>query len=481
MKKKVVLVLTSASTLTMGALAMFIVPKMNESAKANPPTYTISLDSSVNLVEKDKGYLHQASVKNNKFDVIGYGANAEGFCTIAKQSHDLTTHTGVKSDEFTFEGMVYNRSVINGFTSLTVTFSGGSLYYKLTDFLMEDMNFSDTSHPLTSGTEVSVNGGEAYFVVYTQSTTPVAIESIDIEYECNGNIDGEMIYNKNTSLGGARSVSKRFTKEDSFIELENNPTLNTNNHSTGYDTDPKEAHDNPDEAHPDAWFRWNGRFFTDSGVLGTEFTFGMTIIGNISQVLDETDYFHYAVWPQFSYGATKWDAKKEKYVPYDEQWIQTYIGNDNYEPLGKDHAPYPDDYTDYTYTGRFYGKYDSYDENWNVDYSLGDEGWKFADPDQVKIAGGGKTLREAYKEHPLPFWYLEFHVYLDEDNDPKCDISINGRLIYSEWIFYDYDKVNKPSIYITTFPMHLINYGQDDSELPRGSYVGTFTYPRLIN
>ena len=188
MKKKVLLVLTSASTLTMSALAMFIVPKMNENAKANPPTYRISLDSSVNLVEKDKGYLRQASVKNNKFDVIGYGENAGGFCTIAK-----TTHTSVESHAYTFEGMVYNRSVINGFTSLKVTFSGGSLYYKLTDFLMEDMNFSDTSHPLTSGTEVSVNDGEAYFVVYTQSTTPVAIESIDIEYECNDNIDGEMI------------------------------------------------------------------------------------------------------------------------------------------------------------------------------------------------------------------------------------------------------------------------------------------------
>jgi len=471
MKKKTLLVLTSAGSLTMGVLAMFLVPKINESAKANPPTYTISLDSSVNLVEKDKGYLHQASVKNNKFDVIGYGANAEGFCTIAKQSHDLVTHSGVESDAYTFEGMIYNRSVINGFTSLTVTFGEGTLYYKLTDFLMEDMDFDTETHTLTNGVPVEVQNGEAYFVVFNKSTTPVAIESLDIEYQCNGDIDAEMLFNKNTSLGGARSVSKRFTKEDSFIELENNPTLYTNNHSTGNDI--STDHDN-------SWYRWNGKYFTRSANLGTDFRFGMTIIGNISQVLDETDYFHFNVWPQFSYGATKWDEKKKEYVPFDEQWIQTYIGNDNYEPLGKDHAPYPDDYTDYTYTGRFYGNYDSYDENWNVDYTLGDPGWKFADPDHVDIAGGGKTLREAYEEYPLPFWYLEFHVYLDEDNDPKCDISINGRLIYSEWIFYYYDTVNKPSIYITTFPMHLINYGQDNSRNPRDSYVGSFTYPRLI-
>ena len=454
MKKKVVLVLTSASTLTMSALAMFIVPKMNENAKANPPTYTISLDSGVNLVEKDKGYLRQASVKNNKFDVIGYGENAEGFCTIAKQSHDLTTHTGEVSDKYTFEGMVYNRSVINGFTSLTVTFSGGLLYYKLTDFLMEDMNFSDTSHPLTSGMEVSVNDGEAYFVVYTQSTTPVAIESIDIEYECNGNIDGEMMFNKNTALGGARSVSKRFTKEDSFIELENNPTLNTNNHSTGFDIDSVK------KIHPDAWYRWNGRFFTDSGVLGTEFTFGMTIIGNISQVLDETDYFHYAVWPQFTYAGDS-----------EEPWVQTYIGNDNYEPLGKDGALHPSDpYVNEAYTGRFFTNYG---------YYSGD--WLFANPDTELIADGSMTFRKAYEQYVLPFWYLEFHVYLNGENNAWCDIKINGMKVYSSYIFENYDKVNTPLLTIKTMPLHVVNYGQDDSELPRDSYVGTFTYPRFIN
>ena len=463
MKKKVLLVLTSASTLTMSVLAMFIVPKMNENAKANPPTYTISLDSSVNLVEKDKGYLRQASVKNNKFDVIGYGENAEGFCTIAK-----TTHTSVESHAYTFEGMVYNRSVINGFTSLKVKFSGGSLYYKLTDFLMEDMNFSDTSHPLTSGTEVSVSGGEAYFVVYTQSPTPVAIESIDIEYECNGNIDGEMIYNKNTSLGGARSVSKRVTQEDSFIELENNPTTTNNNHSEG-----------PEKGTKYSWYRFNGKYFTNSQSLGTEFTFGMTIIGNISQVLDETDYFHYNVWPQFTYGGTYIDEDTGEEL-LDDPWVQTYIGNDNYEPLGKDHAYHQDDpYVKESFTGRFYTNYDWYDEDYKIDYD-GAGKWTFADPDIVKIPDGSMTYRQAYEEYPLPFWYLKFHVYLDKDNDPMCDISINGRVIYSSSIFENYDTVNKPSISIKTMPMHLVNYGQDESVLPRDSYVGTFTYPRLI-
>ena len=318
---------------------------------------------------------------------------------------------------------------------------------------MEDMNFSDISHPLTSGTEVSVSGGEAYFVVYTQSTTPVAIESINIEYECNGNIDATMMFNKNTELGGARSNSKRFTKEDSFIELENNPTVNTNNHSTGYDTD-------QDETHPDARYRWNGRYFTDSGSLGHEFTFGMTIIGNISQVLDETDYFHYAVWPQFTYAGDS-----------EEPWVQTYIGNDNYEPLGKDGALHPSDpFVNEAYTGRFFTNYG---------YYSGD--WVFANPDTELIADGSMTFRKAYEQYVLPFWYLEFHVYLNGENDAWCDIKINGMKVYSSYIFEDYDTINTPELTIKTMPLHVVNYGQDDSELPRDSYVGTFTYPRLIN
>lgn len=459
MKKKLVLVLTTTATLTISGLAMFLAPKFSGlNANADPVTYSISLDSDVELVDKDKGYLYQANVKNNKFDVIGYGANAEGFCTIAKK-----THTSTASNTFTFEGMVYNRSVINGFKTLKAKFSGGDLYYKFTDFLMEDMDFAGETNTLTSNVAVNVPEGKAYFVVFNKSTTPVAIESLEVEYACDGSVDDSMIYDKTTSLGGARSVSKRVTKEDSFLELENNPTYNTNNHSTGYDTDPKEAHEeHPEEAHPDAWFRWNGKYFTNSGALGTDFKFGMTIVGNISQVLDETDYFHYAVWPQFTYAGDT-----------EEPWVQTYIGNDNYEPLGKDGALHADDpYVNESYTGRFFTNYGYYGGH-----------WVFADPDNELIADGTKTFRKAYEEHPLPYWYLEFHVYLnsDEGNDAWCDIKINGTLIYSSYIFENYDTVNKPSISIKTLPMHVVNFGQDDSEYPRDSYVGTFTYPRIIS
>ena len=463
MKKKLVLLLTTTATLTISGLALFLSPKISDiNVGANPVTFSMTLDSDTELVSKDKGYLYQANIRNNKFDIIGYGVNAGGLCTIAKKSHDLKTHSGTISDKYTFEGMIYNRSVINGFQSLTVKFSGGNLYYKFTDFLMEDMNFDSETSTLTSEVAVNVPSGKGYFVVFNKSTTPVAIESLEVEYLCNGNIDSSMIYNRYTPLGGARSVSKRYTQEDSFIELENNPTLNTNNHSTGNDVS---------SAHQDAWYRWNGKYFTASGGLGTDFKFGMTIVGNISQVLDQTDYFHYNVWPQFTYeGDTE------------QPWVQTYIGNDNYEPLGKNHDFRPTDpYIQESYTGRFFTNYDWYNSSWEIDYDDTTGKWTFGDPDVCKIPDGSMTFREAYEQYSLPFWYLQFHVYLDADNDAWCDISINGNLLYSSSIFEHYDTVNTPSISIKTLPMHLINYGEDYSENPRASYVGSFTYPRLIS
>ena len=462
MKKKLVLVLTTTATLTISGLAMFLAPKFSGiNANADPVTYSISLDSDVELVDKDKGYLYQADVKNNKFDVIGYEEYSGGFCKIKKETHDLKTHTGTVSDKFTFEGMVYNRSVINGFKTLKAKFSGGDLYYKFTDFLMEDMDFAGETNTLISNVAVNVPAGKAYFVVFNKSETPVAIESLEVEYACAGNIDESMLYNKSIDLGYARSGSKTVVKDDSFLVLENNPQSNNNNHSTG-------SHG----GNRDSWYRFNGRFFPALSDLGTDFTFGMTVVGNISQVLDETDYFHYNVWPQFTYGGTYYDEDQGKDLP-DDPWVQTYIGNDNYEPLGKDGALHPDDpYVNESYTGRFF-----------TDYGYYGGDWVFADPDNVLIADGTKTFRQAYEEHPLPYWYLEFHVYLnsDEGNDAWCDIKINGTLIYSSYIFENYDAVNKPSISIKTIPMHVVNFGQDDSNNPRDSYIGTFTYPRIIS
>ena len=405
----------------------------------------IVLNSSDGVVEKDEGYLHQIDVKGNKIDMIGYSDKGGDFGSIKKATYGT----------YKFNGIVYNRSVINGFSSLTVTFDGGDLYYVFTDFLMEDMNF-DGANALVSGEAVNVPDGEAYFLIYNTSETPVNIDSIDIAYSCDGSIDTQMLFNQNSSLsGGARSYAKRADRELGYVELENNPTKSTNNYSPGK---------TGGHANKDSWYRFNGRYFGESKDLGTDFTLGMTVIGNISQVIDPNKYFHYNVWPQFTYGDDN-----------DAQWMQSYIGNDNYEPLGKDHALRPDDpYVLQSYPGRFFTDYRNVGDDKNPI-------WQFVDPDVAIVYNGTKTLREAYETYPLPYWFVKFHVYLDEDNDPKCDVFINGFHVASDWVFEHYDTVNTPSIRIRTLPMHVVNYGVDVEGNPADSYVGSFTYPRLVD
>ena len=402
-------------------------------------TFKMVLDSSVAPVEKDGGYLHEVDIKNNKIDIIGYHEENGAFGKISRE----------KCGDFTYNGMIYNRSAINGFDSLTVDFSGGNLYYVFTNFLMEDMTF--TGHnALVSGEPVYAMASNAYFIIYNTSETPVTINSVDIEYECDGSIDREMIFNKNSQKGGARSLSKRSNFEDSFVELENNPLANNNNYSTG-------SH----SGHNDSWYRFNGRYFANSEYLGTDFTFAMTIMGDFSRVTDTSKNFHYNVWPQLDYEGSNEDLN--------QTYVQTYIGNDNYEPLGAVNALHPSDpHVQSSYSGRFF-----------TDYGWYNNEWQFADPDTTKIADGVTTFREAYEAYDLPFWFLEFHVHLG-DTSPVCDVFINGFHVYSQEVFENYDMEAKPSICIHSLPMHLINYGIDENGTPDESYVGRFTYPRLI-
>lgn len=451
MKKKAVLLLTTFSAVGLATATLFAF-NSNEATFARgtdqPSTITLSSSSAVHS-SSDDSLLAQANVKNNKFDFIGYSSEGGLLGSIQKGE--------------AYRGMVYNRSVINGFNSLEVKFSGGPLSYVFTDFLMEDMTFNHGT-ALVSEQAVQVPEGKAYFLVFTTDDSKVNLDYVKVTYDCDHSIDNQMIYNKNTTLGGARSLAKKTVLEDSFIELENNPTKYTNNYSTGK----HEGHTNND-----SWYRFNGRYFYPSEELGTNFDFAMTIMGSYEMMQDESQFFHYNFWPQFSYGNSN-----------DEPWTQLYIGNDNYEPLGKDHALRPSDpYTKDSFAGRFFTNYDWYNDNWEIDYSDPTGSWKFADPDIVKVPDPlypDLTYRQAYEMFNMPFWYVRFHVYLNEENDAWADIYINNVMIYSTYIFEDYDTVNTPSIHIHTLPMHLINYGVDAEGNPAPSYKGSFTYPRLI-
>ena len=456
--------LSSAALMLALCVGMIVgVPKLQlNRLRADPFMSHIELSNSTEVVAKEEGAYHQVDIRNNKIDIVGYEATSGKFASIKKATHG----------SYVYNGMVYNRSAINGFETLKVIYSGGTLHYVFSDFLMENMDFDGPT--LTSGDTVDVPSGKAYFIVYNESETKVDIESMDIGYLCDHSIDNQMIH-WNGAMGGARSLAKRTTEEDSFIELENNPTKKYNNYSVGAEYQCKLCERkyeviSGDPVCPDcagegntqvkvrnfSWYRWNGRYLNHSDDLGTEFTFAMTIIGEYSRMTDPSKYFHYGVWPQIAYG----DGENYDYV-------QTYIGNDNYEPLGKAAALHPDDpLVNESYTGRFFSDYGYYDGT-----------YKFPDPDTTNIADG-ISYRDAYEAYELPFWFVKFHVFLD-GMDANCDVYINGMHIFTQNMFDDYE-VSKGPLYIKTLPMHVVNYGIDAQGNPAESYTGTFTKPRLI-
>lgn len=423
--------------------------------KNNPPApelpkIVIDKNNVAEILPIDDGTAHQVRVENLVFDIVGYQASLGNLGSIKK--------TTIGS--YQYNGMVYNRSVLNGLVDLTVNYSGeNQLAVVFTDYFMENMKFNGQALP--SGQAVQANG-KGYFIIYNTSENPVTISSVVAHYSEDAQVDLKMIYNKSTELGGARSVSKSVTKEDSYLVLENDPQKNNNNYSVGKTSG---------HANNDSWYRWNGKYFVASEDLGTDFTFTMTLGIGYDRMTNPEKYFHINCWPQFSYGDTS-----------DEQWVQTYIGNDNYEPLGADHALRPTDpYAQDSFAGRFFTNYDWYNSSWEVDYE-GAGNWLFADPDVVKIPDEGKdlTMRQAYEQFNLPFWCIKFHVYLGQDNDAYVDIKINDMLVYSTYIFENYNTETTPSIHLRTLPMHLVNYGVDAEGNPGESYTGMFTYPRLV-
>ena len=439
MQKKHIFLCGITAVSAVAAVSLLSLPSIAGQIVKGDMEYNMVLDANTVLEAKDEGFIQQADVKETKIDFVGFTEANGALGSIKRESHG----------DYTFNGMVYNRSVINGFKSMKVTFTGGDLHYVFTDFLMENMNF-DGANTLESGTTVNVPDGEAYFLIYNLSETPVTINEIKLVYSCDASIDTQAIFDANSTTGGARSNAGKVTWENGYVEIQNNPATWNNNYSTGTVGD-----------HAASWYRWCGRYFRKSASLGTDFTFGLTVAGNYSQVVDENERFHFAVWPEL---ASDPDEKELSY-------IQTYIGNDNYEPLGKDHALRPTDpYVQQSYPGRFF-----------TDYGWYNEQWMFCDPDTTKIADGVTTFRQAYEAYNLPFWFITFRVYLEDvTNEPLCDVSINGFHLYTQEIFDKYDKVNTPDIHISRMQLHVVNYGVDADGTPDDPYSGCFTFPRLV-
>lgn len=456
-KKKVALLLTVTSTSLLCASALVLVSKnLAGSINAQEVGSEMLFDRNALIVEKDMGYLHQSSLKNNKIDLIGYEAVTGKFAKISKKTYN----DGTK--DVTYKGMIYNRSIINGFESITVNYEGDQLFVKFSDYLMEDMNFDGINDQVVvSGTSIYPASGKAYFVLYTNGTA--TIDSLDIKYACDGSADASMLYSKNSELVGARSRASKEVHEDSYLELTNNPTINTNNYSVG---------NHLSQTNADTWYRWNGREYKESEDLGDSFTIQMTVLGNISQALnkranEEDNWFHYGIWPEFTLN-TKDAAPAKGY------WVMSYIGNDNYEPLGKDNPDriHTDTYGDYSYAGRFFTRYDNFGTTQNPN-------WQFADPDLFTVMDGDTTLREAYERYELPFWNIEYKI-----NNGYVENFINGFLVDA----YDLEEEYNPEVNswsINRLCMHLVNFGNieersDGRHEGANKYEAMLTIPRII-
>lgn len=407
-------------------------------------TVPMGINSENAVVAKDSGYYHETEVDGHKIDMIGYDEVDGKFAKVSSKTY------GTGANAVTYKGMVYNRSLINHIASINVNFTGDDLYCVFTEYLMEDMDFEEVAaNKVTSGVDFAIKSPRmAYFVLYTSGE--VEISSMTINYRKYMSMESSMVYNNNSALLNARSMGKNVVREESYLEFDNNPLVNTNNYSTG-------SH----SGNNDTWYRWNGKTWGASGNLGKEFTLHVTIMGNISQVVNPDSYFNFSVWPELHIDDDRQYAK---------DWTYVYIGNDNYEPLGKDSPDrvHQDTYADYSYAGRFFTDYKDY----------GAAGWQFADPDTTLCKNSTKTYREAYETYTLPFWNVEFKFYESDEEggrDIFVDTFINGFQINHYWMFDEYEDQD---ININTMHMHAVNYGNPDGS-PAASYHAFFTYPRI--
>ena len=417
----------------------------------------------VEFIAKDGGNFYQASIDGKLFDAIGYEEYKSGLAII-KQTHPISS--------FTYRGMFYNRSVIEGLTGITVNFEEGkNLYCVSSEYLMEDMSFPlDADHKLESGKSVLFNEGDCYFVVYTDDEVGVSISSIDVYHDASISIADSLAFGPNEIPYGsyeqvgepryiyARSMPSAHSLSYDLIDVTNNPLNNTNNYSNKYST-------GTHGEHPNAWYRWNGVSLCGSKDLGSEFSLHTTIIGNISQMIDESKYFNFSVWPQF-----RFEGSKTSGAGGGEGWVYAMLGNDDYEPLG--HVVGESDgaiNTDYNaFSGRFFTEY------------CGE-----FNPQTAKVTDESMTYGELFAANPLPFWHVEFKIFKENDVFSFA-VLINGvnafQDTFANWVFDTAYDGSLP-LSLNTMCFHLVNYGQGNAGAnvydPQAAYNGTFTMPRV--
>ncbi len=354
-------------------------------------------------------------------------------------------------------GTLMNMSVFNGLTTIRVTFSGGDLYAQAKPSLFENYDDVLYSTSLISGVAVDLNPDLAdygYVTIVTDSADPVTIESIEICYVCDHEVDSKFYYDDNNESLYARSVYSWVHQEHDMVMLATNPTTTTNNYSQGEYA-----------GHPNKWYRWNGlamqNYRDDLGIpnwnatpfgalVHDEIIIQMTAFIDSAIFYDEDALFNIGPWINVG------DESHNEVG-----WIQSYMGSDNYDPLGGVNTERTD-----TYRGRFFTNYAEH-----TTYT-----WGFQDPDATTVVGDAETtLREAFEAYNLPFFNIVFHI-----QGNAYTLFINGFEVYHEPNYF-YEVYTDQQYSIKQIHFQAVNYG-DDNPLgnPLSPYYYGFTNPTVV-
>lgn len=369
-------------------------------------------------------------------------------------------------------GTLMNMSMFNGLKAITVIFSGGegSVLHAKADSALFENYYGGSFATLTSGVELDLNPLSedlGYLTIVNDSDIPIHIDSIEITYRCSNEVDQYFYADENNELGYARSAHSYLMQEHDQFLLMTNPTETTNNYSQGEYA-----------GYPNKWYRWNGlalkNYRLDDEVLNWGATpFGAMVDDHIviqtTAMIDPAIFydseacFHLAPWIEVG------DATHTSLG-----WIQSYIGSDNYDPIGGINT----DRTD-TYRGRFFTNYD-WDPNY---YSEGNGEWAFQDPDTTFVVDDPSTsLRDAYEEINLPFFNIRFVI---EGNSYK--LFINDFMIFSNDNYF-FETYTNQQYTIQQIHLQAVNYGhQGDSEAippielgdPLDPYFYGYTNPQI--
>lgn len=384
----------------------------------------------------------------------GPGEGAEKIGEIKDEVMTLyySTNSSLTSDHFLIlsatdektPGVLLNLTVINGLSSVKVSFSGGPLYAISTRTMFE--NFSPVAENLLSS-DVAMDLGDGfgsygYLLILTPSTTDVTIDEITFSYTCDHEVDDDFIIDPQVNhYTGARSYAKSYEIGHDLVRFKTNPTPTNNNYSTGT-TDEKN----------NFWYRFNGISSRNYALVAGEKDFTATPHGNTTSYwmevtttvmvdpkvfYDPNAFFCAAPWLALSTTNHEVFPDNNDYI-----WLQSYIGNDNFDPLVGVNTLGRDD----TYTGRFFT---------NFAYDSSKDEYRFQDPDETLIVDGELTLREAYETINLPFFNVKFEIY---GNDYR--VFINGIKVFEETeAFYAEEDFDEQPIYIERIELQGVNYG----------------------